>query len=433
MAFKRPRGTGQVNTGWRLFKIPNLRWLWMAQTVSQIADGLNKVALIWLVYTITGSTLKTTVIGVLQTLPPLLFGPLMGVYVDRLPKKVIMMSVDALRAALVVAIPILHAFGALTMPRLYTIVVAMALVSTIFTPALEAAVPSIVEQGQLTAANALVNSTAMIGMLVGPAVSGLGIATIGLEKVLYVSSAAFVLSVLTLSRLGLKPQHHEKHAAKDGSFMEALKKGFRYVLLERRTIAAFVLTALLYSLAASAFVFLLPVYANNVLKAGPTVLGALWSSYGAGMVVVSAALAFVTQRNPAQRLLMIIGALGAGGLASFLLAGAASSIAGILLVAVVGAGLAAFTPIVWGLLQEMTPEELRGRVFGIFNTGAMATSMIGLVGFGWATDSLGPRPSLLAMSVIMWGSAAALVLLRQFGNLEPAQTVQPRTTQARAG
>jgi MFS transporter, DHA3 family, macrolide efflux protein len=202
--------------------------------------------------------------------------------------------------------------------------------------------------------------------------------------------------------------------------------------VERRTIAGFVLTALCYSLAASAFVFLLPVFANNVLKAGPTVLGALWSSYGAGMVLVSASLAFVRQRGPAQRLLLVIVALAAGGVASFLLAGATSSIAAILLVAVVGAGLAAFTPVVWSLLQEMTPDHIRGRVFGIFNTGAMAASMIGMVGFGWATDALGPRPSLLGMSTILWASGMALLLLRQFGDIQPAQ--QPHAQQrARAG
>jgi DHA3 family macrolide efflux protein-like MFS transporter len=423
--------TGRLKTGWALLKISNLRWLWIAQTISQIADGLTKVALIWLVYTLTGSTLKTTTIGVLQTLPALLLGPLMGVYVDRFPKKVIMMSVDAMRAIVVLTIPVLHMLGGLTMPRLYAVVVAMGIASTVFTPALESVVPSIVAQEQLTAANALVNSTAMIGVLVGPAISGLGIATIGLEKVLYVASAAFMLSVVTLWRLDLKPERHEQHARRSDGVLDAFKRGLHYVVVDRPTLAVFVLTALFYSLAASAFVFLLPVYANNVLKAGPKVLGALWSSYGLGMVVVSGSLAFIQQRDPPQRLMIIIAALAAGGLASFFLAGTTSQIPAILLMAVVGAGLAAFTPVVWSLLQEMTREDLRGRVFGIFNTGAMAASMIGMVVFGWAADKLGAGPSLLGMSIIMWTSAGSLLLLRQFGNLEPAQTAQ--AAKAKAG
>ena len=64
--------------------------VWWGQMISQIGDGVSKLALLWFVYSITGSPLKTTVIGLLQTVPPILFGPLIGVYLDRLPKKPIM-------------------------------------------------------------------------------------------------------------------------------------------------------------------------------------------------------------------------------------------------------------------------------------------------------------------------------------------------------
>src|SRR5688500_5251999 len=99
----------ECGTGWRLLKIADFRWLWLGQAASQIGEGLNKVALLYLVYEVTGSTLMMTVIGVLQTLPPLLLGPLLGVYVDRLPKKWIMMGADALRAGLALIIPLLFA------------------------------------------------------------------------------------------------------------------------------------------------------------------------------------------------------------------------------------------------------------------------------------------------------------------------------------
>lgn len=189
---------GKSERGWRLLKIRDLRWLWTGQAISQIGEGLNKVALLYLVFNLTNSTLMMTVIGVLQTLPPLLLSPVLGVYVDRFPKKWIMMSADALRAGLALIIPLLYAANALTLPRVYVVVFVMAMVATVFGPALSATVPLIVERSQLTAANALIASTAMIGMLVGPAVSGLGIATVGMQVVLYASSATFVLSVLSL-------------------------------------------------------------------------------------------------------------------------------------------------------------------------------------------------------------------------------------------
>lgn len=221
------KGTGRrehAETGWRLLELRDLRWLWTGQAISQIGEGLNKVALLYLVYNLTNSTLMTTVIGVLQTLPPLILGPILGVYIDRFPKKWLMMGADTCRAGLALIIPLLYAANALTLPRVYIVVFLMAVVTTVFSPALSSTVPLIVERTQLTAANALVASTAMIGMLVGPAVSGLGIATVGMQVVLYVSSATFVLSVLSLSRLHLKQSRSQRaEKRKGGSFFKRLK------------------------------------------------------------------------------------------------------------------------------------------------------------------------------------------------------------------
>jgi MFS transporter, DHA3 family, macrolide efflux protein len=415
------KGAGRrehAETGWRLLKLRDLRWLWMGQAISQIGEGLNKVALLYLVYNLTNSTLMTTVIGVLQTLPPLMLGPVLGVYIDRFPKKWLMMGADTCRAGLALIIPLLYAANALTLPRVYIVVFIMAVVTTVFSPALSSTVPLIVERAQLTAANALVASTAMIGMLVGPAVSGLGIATVGMQVVLYVSSATFVLSVLSLSRLHLKQSPSQRaEKRKSGSFLKDLKEGLHFVFVKRRTIAGFVLAALCYSLASSAFVFLLPVFAEKVLHVGAMTLGWLWSAYGAGMVAVSITLACMPQYRATTRLLLIAGAMVIGGVASFSLAGTAQPVLSIVLVALIGAGLAAFTPIVWGMLQEMAPDKLRGRIFSIFNTGAMSASMIGMVAFGWTTDRLGPQISLFGMAAIFWLTAAAALALWQFGDV----------------
>jgi hypothetical protein len=68
-------------TAWhQLLTTRDFGWLWAGQVISQIGDNLTKVALLWFVYQLTGSALKMTVIGVLQTVPPLLLGPIAGVY-----------------------------------------------------------------------------------------------------------------------------------------------------------------------------------------------------------------------------------------------------------------------------------------------------------------------------------------------------------------
>src|ERR1041385_5666582 len=101
--------TGQTKSGWGLLKTRNFSLLFSGQAISQIGDSMNKVALLWFVYDLTGSAFKMTVIGLLQTIPPLVFGPLIGVYLDRLKKKPVMIWVDLIRTGLVILIPSLYA------------------------------------------------------------------------------------------------------------------------------------------------------------------------------------------------------------------------------------------------------------------------------------------------------------------------------------
>jgi len=125
-------------------------WLWAGQAISQIGDGVSKVALVWFVYSLTGSALQSTLIGVLETLPPLLLGPFAGVFLDRLPKRESMILIDVVRAILLTLIPLLHVAGMLNLMWLYAIVFGNAVFGMAFGPALNAAIPLIVEPGQLT-------------------------------------------------------------------------------------------------------------------------------------------------------------------------------------------------------------------------------------------------------------------------------------------
>src|SRR5574341_2108975 len=94
-----------VVSHWGLLLARDFRLVWLGQLVSQIADGISNLALLWFVYSITGSPVKTTIIGLLHTIPPIVLGPFIGVYVDRLPKKLFLIGSNVLRAVLLGVIP----------------------------------------------------------------------------------------------------------------------------------------------------------------------------------------------------------------------------------------------------------------------------------------------------------------------------------------
>jgi hypothetical protein len=91
------------------------------------------------------------------------------------------------------------------------------------------------------------------------------------------------------------------------------------------------------------------------------------------------------------------------------------------LIVIFGGCTAVITPVVWAMLQELTPEPLLGRVFTTFSAGAMAAAMVGMAGFGWVADAIGPATSLVGIGVLLLGTAvvAAAFSQRHLGTTVP--------------
>lgn len=406
----------QDSRGWRLVRTRDFGLLWWGQMTSQIGEGLNKVALLWFVYTLTGSALKMTIVGLLQTIPPLLFGPMIGVYLDRLPKKTVMIWVDLIRTVMTFLIPALFALDLLSLEGLYVLIFLTSIVSTIFGPALVSAVPRMVRPSELVTANALIQGTNNIGLLLGPAISGVLIAIMGAENVLYVNSATFLISALCLMPMRL----HEtfRSASESGWFcasvVDDLKVGFHFVFGTKSTIFLLVVISALYNLGASAFVFILPVYAKEFLQVGPVQLGWLWSGLGVGMLVVSTWLAWRNHGDIHSRLRLIVRGMTIGGIAVCSLSLLETPLIAAVVVIIVGGSTAVMNPVVWALLQEVTPEHLMGRVLTTFSTGSMAAAMAGMTGFGWIADAVGPAQSLIGLGLMLLLTAVvAIRFMRQ--------------------
>jgi hypothetical protein len=412
--------------GWQLLKERDFSLLFWGQMTSQIGDSLNRVALLWFVYQLTGSAMKMVMIGLLQTIPPLLLSPLIGVYLDRANKKTVMVWVDIIRSALVLLIPLLYAFDQLTLERLYAAVFLLAVVSTIFGPALSASVPQLVRRDQLTAANALLQTTTNTGLLIGPLISGVGIALIGSQNVLYVDAVTFFVSALCLIGMRMRPMDRSYLEKGRGTWAQELLAGIRFVYLEQ-TVLVLMVAAALYSLAASAFAFMLPVFAEQNLSAGALEVGALWSALGAGMLATSTWLASLTQGDLHGRFTLIFRSMAVGGLAMCGLSMLTAPLIAGALILIIGGSTALFMPIVWGVLQEVTPAPLLGRVFTTFSTGSMASAMAGMAGFGWAADTMGPHVSLLGIGLVLLCTAClAFLSCRRFPSQpRPAPILSP--------
>lgn len=410
-------------------RLESRRWLlthdfsliWSSQILSQIADGVSKLALLWFVYSVTGSALKTTIIGLLQTLPAIILGPLIGVTVDRLPKKAVLIGSDLARALLIGLIPCVLSVERFTPGMLYLLTLGYGIASAMFVPALSASVPSLVDRSQFTAANALLQSTTSIGIIAGPALSGLGIAYAGSQEVLCLNAVTYVASVLCL--LPIRFSHSNGTAAapesSPGVISEVLA-GLHYAFLSHRAVLMLIVLASLYTFGAGAFTTLFPVYGRRLLNLGPIEVGYLWSWLGVGLLIASLGLVRFSDRDIAARLQAVTVSSLLGGAALCGLIWTEDFTAATLLVLVIGVGLGAWTPIAWSLVQELCPAPLLGRVMAIYTAVATATAMGGMTFFGWVTEVFDESVSVIGIGMVLIVLAGASYWFK--GNVAPLAT-----------
>ncbi len=396
--------------------------VWWGQLVSQIGDGVSKLAMLWFVYAITGSPLKTTVIGLLQTVPPILLGPLIGVLVDRLPRKPLLIGSDLVRAILIGLIPCLISVEAFTVERLYVLVFLHALASTLFGPALWASVPFLVPRDQFTAANALFQGTTSLGVIVGPLLSGLGIAALGSQEVLclnaltYAASAACFIPLRLPRGIPLRPAESPVAAT-----LRDLAEGFHFALVTQRLVLWLTLTASCYTFGTSAFSTLFPVFGRRMLDLGPVEVGYLWSSFGIGLLLMSVGLLRLTRWEIRQRVLTISMSSVISGAALVGLVWVSDRVLAVGLMVLVGVGAGTLTPIAWGVLQELSPTHLVGRVLAIYTTGAMTSAISGMTVFAWITQAFGERWGVIGIGMVLGATGLVAAAISRLPAVSPTE------------
>jgi len=294
---------------------------------------------------------------------------------------------------------------------LYLLVFLYGIATAMFVPTLSSSVPFLVDRPRYVAANAMLQSTTSIGIIIGPALSGLGIAFAGSQEVLCANALIYFASALCLVPIKLpwsKPSHPQVGAV--SATFQDLMEGIRYSLFSQPTILVLILLASLYTFAAGAYTTLFPVFGKKMLALGPVEVGYLWSWLGIGLFLVSLALVPLSQWETRRRVQVIAISCVIGGVALCGLAWTQSLVVATVLVTVVGMGFGTWTPIAWGMIQEFVPADMVGRVMAIYTAVATATSLAGISFFGWLTEQANEYISMIGIGCVLFllGLAAAL-------------------------
>ena len=343
----------------------SFRQLWLGQVVSQMGDWFDTIALYTIILNLTGSGRDVGLLLVARFLPSFLFGPLSGVVADRFSRRTIMIVSDVLRAVVVLGFLFVRRADQLWI--VYVLTVFQLGLSTFFEPAKTAAIPSIVEDRELVAANAISSVTWSVMLTLGAAIGGVITGWFGTDVAFILDALSYLLSAALIASIRVpKRKRRERQKVSLGRLLGVSEtiEGIRYVK-DRPRVLALLLVKPAWGLGGG-ILTLLAVFGERIFPVGKnaaTGIGVLFAARGIG-TAVGPIVARRAAGEGKKRMENSIGIAFLIGGAFYIAFGASASF----IVALVVLGIAhTGGSILWVfstvLLQRAVVDNFRGRVF----------------------------------------------------------------------
>jgi MFS family permease len=393
-------------------RVRDFRLFWLGEAISTLGDQFAMIALPWLALVLTGDAFALGAVLALMALPRALFMLIGGAYVDRVSPRLVMLGSNAVRLLAVGVLGFIVLEGAAAMWMLYAFALVFGIADAFFYPALTAMVPDLVDDSQLQKANGIVQGTAQLTTLVGPAVAGVAIATLagtgagpdtsGVALALIFDAATFVMSLATLFLITARPAH----AKSGGSVIKDIREGIGFVAKMPSVRVMVLLSMSANLLIVGPLEIGLPIVAYTRLPEGAAAFGLVTAAFGGGSLLGMAGATLLPPLPKARFGSILLGLFSLSGVCLALLAVMYSTPI-ILLDAVIAGAILGYTNIsyiTW--IQLRIPRNLMGRVMSL-----MMFASVALVPISMALSGALVKISLEA--VLMGGGLgmAALAIL----------------------
>ncbi|MGH2597320.1 MAG: MFS transporter [Actinomycetota bacterium] len=390
----------------RLLRSRDFRFLVVSNGLSSLGDELALVALTIKVFDISHSGIAVSAVLLAGIVPLVLFSPLAGSIVDRTESTGTLAIASAMQAGLAVGLAFVHPVWAIV-----ALSFLLGSVASVASPAVFAIMPMVVDEEDLTEANANMETARYIGMVAGPIIAGgLAAATGKSDAALLVDAITFLVITSAAASLAIRrPPDPTEHGRRQKG--EA-RRGFSFLAHDRVLLIAVVAIAATVLFAAMdnvAEVF----FARNVLNAGNWGYGALAAVWLAGMVVGAAVIA---RRLPEARLAPAILVASFGGGVAVAIAAVFPAVAlALSMFALGGVANGVVTVSMRSLLHHRVPDQLRGRVYSAY-FGVVMAGQLGATALGGVLVALLHSRAVLLIGGL-GGAVVGLIGLVFFGAL----------------
>lgn len=388
----------KVPATFRAFRSRNYRLFFIGQSISLIGSWMQQVALGWLVYRLTGSSVSLGTVGFLDQIPIFLLAPIGGVLSDRFDRRKVLIVSQGLAMVQAFSLALLLFLGKASIGWVYPLAFMLGVANALDVPTRQAFVLDMIDHPE-DLGNAIALNSSMVNMarFLGPSLAGGLIAAFGEGWCFLLNALSYtaVIGSLVLMRVPKRVR-----IAPIQPFLAAFKEGFSYTFgtLPLRVI---VLYLGLISLVGVPYQTLAPVFAKDIFRGGPHTLGALMAASGIGALIGALYLASRKSLLGLTRHIQVSGLIFAGSLIGY-------ALSGILWLSIAFLVLAGFGMIVQmaasnTLLQTIAQEDKRGRVMSFF-----AMSFRGMVPFGSLVAGILAARLGGPLTVAMGGMAALL-------------------------
>jgi len=391
----------------------NYRLFFAGQGLSLIGSWMTQVATVWLVYNLSDSPWMLGVVGFTSQIPTLILLPFAGVLIDRWNRHRVIIATQILAMVQSLALAVLALTGVINIWHILVLSFFQGAINAFDAPARQAFVPELVEKKE-DLANAIALNASMVNgaRLIGPAIAGLLIATVGPSYCFLIDGLSYIAVIAGLLAMQIKAR---QIAATNTKPLERLKEGFVYAF-SFPPIRAILLLLALVSFAGMSHTVLVPIFATKILQGGPQTLGFLMAASGVGAFAGAISLISRTSIVGLGKWIATSPAIMGFGLIGLGL----SRILGLSLIMMLFVGFGFILQFAGGntFLQTIVEDDKRGRVMSIYTMAFFGVTPFGnLVAGGLANYIGAPNTVIIGGILCILGSIVFTKQLPALKNL----------------
>ncbi|MBE3127799.1 MAG: MFS transporter [Candidatus Atribacteria bacterium] len=381
--------TGLKNI-FRSLRYRNYRLFFGGQSISLIGTWIQQIAMVWLVYSLTGSTFLLGLVGFVGQIPTFLLAPFAGVLTDRWNRYHILIVTQILAMIQALILAFLFFIGTIEVWHIMFLSVLLGCINAFDMPARQSFVVEMVEKKE-DLGNAIALNSSMVNgaRLLGPSIAGVLIASTGEGICFLLNGLSYLFVLLSLILMKVKSQKRE---IQNPDVLKEIKEGFSYTF-GFAPIKSIILLLGLISLMGMPYTVLMPVFAKEIFHGGPYTFGFLMGASGVGALMGAIYLASRRSVLGLGKIISLSAGIFGIGLVTFSLS--RLFLLSLILMIITGLGMMLQMASSNTILQTIVDDDKRGRVMSFYTMAFMGTAPFGSLLAGGLASYLGAPNTLI--------------------------------------